>query len=258
MVDIERKHSMKRLAISLCAALMLTGCAGKDISLEKALSIAENAAQCENNCNIINQQKNDDGFYFEIDKAGESIHVRLDDDGDVEAIEKRQATENTTTNDISSTPNSAQSSTNQQSDGCNYTQQELSVVLPQSILDSLGLSFDTICNLSVTQEEDDGRIYDKIQFHSNQRRYKFELYQNELVEYNCFIANKYYEAGNLSQDEALAIAYEMTQSTQENSKIFEAEYDAVSHEYEFEGNFNGRYASVSVYDNGVLNELEWK
>ena len=125
-------------------------------------------------------------------------------------------------------------------------------------MDSLGLSFDTICNLSVTQEEDDGRIYDKIQFHSNQRRYKFELYQNELVEYNCFIANKYYEAGNLSQDEALAIAYEMTQSTQENSKIFEAEYDAVSHEYEFEGNFNGRYASVSVYDNGVLNELEWK
>ena len=254
----ERNTVMKKIVIAFVSILTLASCSDADITLQQALPIALEAANCNDACDVIKQERRDDGFYFSVNKENEIIDVYLEEDGDLVSVEKKQAV----TNELpvtNSNNNNGQGNTGNSTDTtCTTSVDELTQVVPQAILDDLGLSFTNICQLQVGQDEDDGKVYDVITFRSNQRHYTFELDNNTLHEYECYISNRNLDEGNLSNEDVLAIIYQLTGSDESNTKISEQEYDMYGHHYEFEGYFNGRYANIEVYDTGELKQLEWK
>ena len=249
---------MKKSIIAIASILTLASCSDKELSLQQALPLALEAANCNDSCDVLLQVKIDDRFHFSIDKDNELIEVYLDEDGDLISVEKKQGANISNPSSNNTTNNNSVNNSNNSNSMCNITLDEFYQLVPQQIVDDLGLSFTNICQLVVSQDEDDGKVYDVITFRSNQRHYTFELDNNSLHKYECYISNRNLDEGNLSKEDVLAIIYQLTGSDESNIKISEQEYDMYGHHYEFEGYFNGRYANIEVYDTGELKQLEWK
>ena len=161
---------MKRLFVILAvSALILSGCADDDITLDEAIAIAKEDAGFSINASIVSSDKTDDGYVIILSEGELSKQITLDDDGVLIGLKDLDST----TPDLLGTTKDQMMSTESVID-------EMQEALDIALADQ-GLSEDAVYDIHISQEYRHGSLVYDVDFKTSESEYEATVDLNSMT-----------------------------------------------------------------------------